>query len=383
MAALAISTKQLQTANNMVKFDTDSKIIGVDNRCTACISHDVSDFITDLRPSSRCIKGFGSTRHTNVMTGTIQWKWCDDEGKMHRFTIPNSYYVPEGKVCLMSSQHWAKQQKDKVHHGTGEFTDAKTCTLYWSGKSHQLTIPLSMSTNVATFALAPGFDKFHAYCTTIEKESRDEDDPIIAHPAAVISDDEAEAEPSVAQSGLDRHKWKPPEGGPRPTEFALDGPQDGDTQGKGWIPRKDSTMSEHTQMMLKIHQKLGHISFCKIQILAKEGTLPKEYAKCDIPVCTSCTYATMTKCPWRGKQQANHRHKVKKEIAPGDIVSVDQMVSPTHGFIAQMTGILTTSRYKYATVYVNQGSHLGYTYLQKTASAEETIKGKIAFELYA
>jgi hypothetical protein len=63
---------------------------------------------------------------------------------------------------------------------------------------------LSKSPNVATFALVPGFDKFHTYCTTIEKEGRDEDDPIIAHPVAVISDDEAEAEPSVAQSGLDR-----------------------------------------------------------------------------------------------------------------------------------------------------------------------------------
>ena len=59
------------------------------------------------------------------------------------------------------------------------------------------------------------------------------------------------------------------------------------------------------------------------------------------------------------------------------------MVSSTHGFVAQMTGILTKARYKYATVYVDQGSRLGYTYLQKSATAEETIKGKIAFELFA
>ena len=65
------------------------------------------------------------------------------------------------------------------------------------------------------------------------------------------------------------------------------------------------------------------------------------------------------------------------------MVSVDQMVSPTAGFIAQMTGILTTKRYKYATVYVDQASRFGYTFIQKTATAEETIKGKIAFELYS
>ena len=41
-----------------------------------------------------------------------------------------------------------------------------------------------------------------------------------------------------------------------------------------------------------------------------------------------------------------------------------------------MTGILTTKRYKYATVYVDQVAKLSFTYLQKTVTAEETIEGK-------
>ena len=48
-----------------------------------------------------------------------------------------------------------------------------------------------------------------------------------------------------------------------------------------------------------------------------------------------------------------------------------------------MTGKLTTKRYKYATVFVDQASRLGYVYLQKTASAEETLLAKYAFERYA
>jgi hypothetical protein len=47
-----------------------------------------------------------------------------------------------------------------------------------------------------------------------------------------------------------------------------------------------------------------------------------------------------------------------------------------------MTGILTTKWYKYTTVYVDQATCLGYVYLQKTASAEKTLNGKLAFELY-
>jgi hypothetical protein len=48
-----------------------------------------------------------------------------------------------------------------------------------------------------------------------------------------------------------------------------------------------------------------------------------------------------------------------------------------------MTGFLTNKRYKYATVYVDQYSRHGFVYLQKAASAEETLKGKIAFEMHA
>ena len=53
------------------------------------------------------------------------------------------------------------------------------------------------------------------------------------------------------------------------------------------------------------------------------------------------------------------------------------------GLIAQMTGFRTTKRYRYATVYIDQGSRLSFTYLQKTATAEETFEGKQAFEKYS
>ena len=85
---------------------------------------------------------------------------------------------------------------------------------------------------------------------------------------------------------------------------------------------------------------------------------------------------------------AESQHKSDDEMSgsvtrPGHVVSVDQLVSPTPGLIAQMTGFLTTKRYKYATVYVDQFSKLGFVYLQKTASAEETVESKRAFESFA
>ena len=59
------------------------------------------------------------------------------------------------------------------------------------------------------------------------------------------------------------------------------------------------------------------------------------------------------------------------------------MVSPVPGLIAQMVGFLTKQRYKYATVFVDQASKMGFIYLQITCSAEETIEAKRALEKYS
>ena len=42
-------------------------------------------------------------------------------------------------------------------------------------------------------------------------------------------------------------------------------------------------------------------------------------------------------------------------------------------------GLPMKQHYKYATVFINQASRMGFVYLQKTCSAEETIRAKRAF----
>ena len=146
--------------------DADSRHIGIENRCTACISHQVSDFLPDLERSHRMIKGFGGSRTTNFMVGTLTWSWADDEGKIRSFLIPKLYYVPHGKCRLLSPQHWAKyQRKISPRFNAGEFTNHKEITLQWEGQGKQciLTIPLTKDTNVTTFSTAPGYSRFEAF----------------------------------------------------------------------------------------------------------------------------------------------------------------------------------------------------------------------------
>jgi hypothetical protein len=82
-------------------------------------------------------------------------------------------------------------------------------------------------------------------------------------------------------------------------------------------------------------------------------------------------------------RQASKQSKPASILQAGERVSVDQMVSPIPGLIAQITGTLTKQRYKYATVFVNQATRMGYVHLQKYASVKETLDAKEAVEAYA
>jgi hypothetical protein len=131
--AMQANGMQSQYQETMVTFDTDSVPIGIDNRCTGCISNRIEDFEGPWVESNRAIKGFGGSRTTGIMIGTLAWKWMDDEGREHKFLIPKSFYVKEGNVRLLSPQHWAQAQKDtKPIQGTGSETDARQVTLFWN-----------------------------------------------------------------------------------------------------------------------------------------------------------------------------------------------------------------------------------------------------------
>ena len=88
-------------AHNVI-FDTDVQPIGVNSRCTACISHIESDFIGELHESNKPIKGFGGTKITNINTETLRWRWADNSVRIHTFIIPNSYYETGRKVRVLS-----------------------------------------------------------------------------------------------------------------------------------------------------------------------------------------------------------------------------------------------------------------------------------------
>ena len=124
---------------------------------------------------------------------------------------------------------------------------------------------------------------------------------------------------------------------------------------------------------------MGHIPFKKMNMMTRQNVILKRFEKCPAPICVACTYAKLTRKAWCSKPTKGYLD-TQKANEPGDKVLVNELVSPTPGLIAQLTGKLTIKRYKYATVYVDNYSRYGYVHIQKSSSAEETIEGKEIFE---
>ena len=119
-----------------------------------------------------------------------------------------------------------------------------------------------------------------------------------------------------------------------------------------------------------------------MQLMVQQGTLPERFKRCRLPFCASCTYGKATRKPWRSNISTNDDESARPQ-RPGECVSVDQLISPSPGFIAQMSGKLTTQRFSCATIFVDQYSGFSYVWIQRSTSVEDTLKGKHAFERMA
>ena len=143
----------------------------------------------------------------------------------------------------------------------------------------------------------------------------------------------------------------------------------------------DLRMDDPSYELLRQHYKMNHLSFAKLQLMAKNGEFPSRLATCKIPKCVACLYGKATKRPWRSR--ARNRNKLFVATKPGQVVSIDQMESSTPGLIAQMRGFLTKQRYRVATVFTDHYSCLSYVHMQKTTNMDDTLEAKRAFENFA
>jgi len=251
--------------------------------------------------------------------------------------------------------------------------------LRWNNGENVQTVQIDPYNNCFTFRLAPGYKHFLAYCVEFKPDTGSNNQTSLLASATLIEDEEEEVKkargpiswiPMVEKAEQPYSIYQPDWKGHRGYSQCRTISHEDDDDGQ--------KMEADLAILLQYHHQFGHVSFQRLQELAKQGVIPRRLAKVPPPMCAACAYAKATRKPWRSKTRNDYEEIVYTQ--PGEMVSVDQLVSPTPGLVAQMTGKLTTSRYKYATVYMDHASRLGYVYLQKMADADETVKGKQAFE---
>jgi hypothetical protein len=185
---MAMEAYENKTERKVI-FDTDSKPVGIDNHASAYISGDIDDFEGKLEETNRVIKGFSGTSTRNVYRGTAVLKIEDDDGKVHKDHLPNSYYVPNTKGRLLSPQHWSRELRKQGKKGAYSRTDYNRITMNWPDGSKK-TVLLDPVTSVGTFRTAPGYSKFTAFCAEASISPSDETEDPLTVDAAYISEDE-------------------------------------------------------------------------------------------------------------------------------------------------------------------------------------------------
>ena len=113
----------------LARFDSDSKQITIDTGATLSLSHDRHDFVGEMTPLTRNVRGVsGNINATH--TRTVVWQIEDGNGQVHDIHIFNMMYIPTASSRLLSPQHWAEESNDLT--GTGCDTNGKRVKLYWN-----------------------------------------------------------------------------------------------------------------------------------------------------------------------------------------------------------------------------------------------------------
>ena len=102
----AFPTTYKENQNKAIHWDSNGQQLMVDNGASASITPYLTDFISPLQPINSKVLGIGGHAQATYK-GTVQWKVQDDQGRSHRFTLPNSYFVarlPLGS-CVLNTWH--------------------------------------------------------------------------------------------------------------------------------------------------------------------------------------------------------------------------------------------------------------------------------------
>lgn len=403
------SDQALKTKPCIFLADTDSTATCIDTGASHFITNNLKS-MTDVHLSNQRVKGVGGKETLIKATGTKTYSFKSDSGVVDTIRVEGVCYVPTSPYDLTPPQvliaklkqqgYWTDYAKhdDQIYVFTYRKLDEP------KSSTRSLTVNIS-SNNLFLMRPSEGYNHFfkqlHAYsaewCNWCEFAGA-------ADVIPVDSDDES----SVQKARLPREPPDKPDvprtvserKSQQPTEIPF---SDSEIQGeeipnapkevdfRGSESKNTETESPDASVeiiqrkkarLATIHETLGHISFTKLKLLARCGLIPRDLANVEPPVCPGCAYGKAHRRAWAYKGIKN-RKPIRQATTPGEVVSMDQLVSPTEGFVPTHRGKPTKQRYVGATVFVDHYSDYTYIHLMTKMDAESTVEAKLEFERHA
>ena len=158
----------------------------------------------------------------------------------------------------------------------------------------------------------------------------------------------------------------------------------------------NKNLSEAQKELLRWHQRLGHLSFAKIQHLMRTGVLSHTEASRHLhtaaskikspPKCAACLFGkqTVRSSPGKTSSIIKDRAGVLKagDLYPGSKVSVDHFISSVKGrlFSGFNRGQSDDDRYSGGCIFVDHASGFIHVEFQSSLSSHDTLKAKLEFE---
>ena len=130
-------TKEELKERHPAQWDMDGQQLLVDNGASTSITPYITDFQQPPMPIQSKVKGIGG--HAQAMyKGTVQWKVQDHKGHLHRFTLPNTYYMSTAPARILCPQHLAQMAQDNFLNplGTGEVIGDQLIQLFWNQQKY-------------------------------------------------------------------------------------------------------------------------------------------------------------------------------------------------------------------------------------------------------
>jgi hypothetical protein len=358
--------------SSQVHFNLDSFLIRIDNHALYCMAN--SPHLFDDLILLDVGKVDGIDRLAILGKGTFKFSISNNDSRVHHICIPNSLYLSKLHGCLLSPQHWAQEAGDN-QTWMGNFVHC--CILHWFGG--QKRVPFHTSTNTPIFHTASSSSTYRAFAAPFKAMEAPffQRETALQLPGQWFPREYIIPEEFVAKEDLHQGKKKsinevdkdddtvhtsnlpPPPVEEDPSDESI---QQGLLTFDPNLPQAKEEGSplaaaDNQAELMCWHYRLGHLTFDKLKQLALNGKIPKKLAHNKPPKCAGCLFGTMTKIPWCGKESKSS-HKVFVATKPGEMVSVNQMVSTEVGFFAQLKGKLTKKRYRCCTILGDHYSRL-------------------------